>query len=101
MDSTTALVCVRWTMEVTFEEARAHLGMETQRQWHDRAIARPTPALLSLYAIITLTAQQLIAKGATCMRSTAWYDKTRPTFADAIALVRRQLWDHIHFSTSP
>jgi DDE superfamily endonuclease len=90
----------RWTLEVTFEEARAHLGMETQRQWNDRAIARTTPALLSLYAIITLTAQLLIEKGATCVRSTAWYRKTRPTFADAIALVRRQLWEHIHFSTS-
>ena len=91
----------RWTMEVTFAEARAHLGMETQRQWHDRAIARTTPALLSLYAIITLTAHQLIEQGATCMRSTAWYRKTRPTFADAIAVVRRQLWEHLHFSTSP
>ena len=90
----------RWTMEVTFEEARAHLGMETQRQWNDRAIARATPALLSLYSIITLTAHLLIEKGATCVRSTAWYGKTRPTFSDAIALVRRQLWDHIRFSTS-
>jgi hypothetical protein len=91
----------RWTLEVTFEEARAHLGMETQRQWNARAIARTTPALLSLYAIITLTAQLLIEKGATCVRSTAWYRKTRPTFADAIALVRRQLWEHLHFSPSP
>jgi hypothetical protein len=90
----------RWTMEVTFEEARAHLGMETQRQWNDRAIARTTPALLSLYSIITLNAHRLIEKGMTCVRSTAWYRKTRPTFADAIALVRRQLWDHLHFSTS-
>jgi hypothetical protein len=90
----------RWTMEVTFEEARAHLGMETQRQWNDRAIARTTPALLSLYTIITLTAQLLIEKGVTCVRSTAWYHKTRPTFADAIAWVRRLLWEHIHFSTS-
>jgi hypothetical protein len=85
---------------VTFEEARAHLGMETQRQWNDRAIARATPALVSLYSIITLTAHLLIEKGATCVRSTAWYSKTRPTFSDAIALVRRQLWEHIHFSTS-
>ena len=90
----------RWSMEVTFEEARAHLGMETQRQWNDRAIARTTPALLSLYSIITLTAHLLIEKGATCVRSTAWYRKTRPTFSDAIAWVRRQLWEHIHFSTS-
>jgi hypothetical protein len=90
----------RWTIEVTFEEARAHLGMETQRQGNDRAMARATPALLSLYSIITLTAQLLIEKGATCVRRTAWYGKTRPTFSDAIALVRRQLWEHIHFSTS-
>jgi DDE superfamily endonuclease len=90
----------RWTMEVTFEEARAHLGMETQRQWNDRAIARTTPALLSLYSIIALTTHLLIEKGATCVRSTAWYGKTRPTFSDAIALVRRRLWEHFHFSMS-
>ena len=92
-------VC-RWTMEVTFEEARAHLGMETQRQWTDRAIARATPALLSLYSVITLTAHLLSEKGETWVRSTAWYGKTRPTFADAIAWTRRHLWEHIHFSTS-
>jgi hypothetical protein len=90
----------RWTMEVTFEEARAHLGLETQRQWNDRAIARTTPALLGLYTSITLTAQRLIEQGATCVRSTAWYGKTRPTFADTMALVRRHLWDHLHFSMS-
>jgi hypothetical protein len=88
----------RWTMEVTFEEARAHLGMETQRQWHERAMARATPALVSLYTVITLTAPLLIEQGATCVRSTAWYRKTRPTFADAIALVRRPLWDHIRMA---
>ena len=87
-------------MEVTFEAARAHLGMETQRQWNHRAIARTTPALLSLYSIVTLTAHLLIDKGATCVRSTAWYRTTRPTFADALALVRQQLWDHLHFSMS-
>src|SRR5919109_2518099 len=92
-------VC-RWTMEVTFEEARAHLGMETQRQWNDRAIARATPALLSLYSVITLTAHLLIEKGETWVRSTAWYGKTRPTFSDAIAWTRRHLWEHTHFSTS-
>jgi len=90
----------RWTMEVTFEEARAHLGMETQRQWNDRAIARTTPALLSLYSIMTLNAPLLIEKGMTSGRSTAWYRKTRPTFSEAIALVRRQLWEPLHFSTS-
>jgi hypothetical protein len=91
----------RWTMEVTFEEARAHLGMETQRQWNDRSIARTTPALLSLYSIITLTAHRLSEQGATCARSTAWYRKTHPTFSDALAWVRRHIWEEqSHFSMS-
>jgi hypothetical protein len=90
----------RWTVEVTFEEARAHLGIERQRQWNDLAIARTTPALLSLFSIITLIAHFLIEKGTHSVRSTAWYTKTDPTFSDAVALVRRHLWDHIHFSTS-
>ena len=93
--------CVRrWTMEVTCEEARAQLGMATQRQWHDRAMARTTPALVSLYSIMTLTAHLLIEKGAIGMRSTAWYGNTRPTLSDAIAWVRRQVWEHLHFSMS-
>src|SRR4029453_13111564 len=93
--------CVRrWTREVPWEEARAHLGMETQRQWNDRAMARTTPPLLSLYSIITLHSQLFIEKGMTCVRSTAWYRKTRPTFADAIALGRGQLGGHLPFSLS-
>ena len=33
---------LRWTVEVTFHEVRAHLGVETQRQWADLAILRTT-----------------------------------------------------------
>jgi hypothetical protein len=39
---------LRWQLEVTFRGVRAHLGVETQRQWADRAIAPTTPALLGL-----------------------------------------------------
>ncbi len=56
--------------------------------------------MLSQFSIITLVAHFLIEKGTSSVRSTAWYTKTDPTFSDAIALVRRHLWDHIHFSTS-
>lgn len=91
----------RWQMEVTFEEARAHLGMETQRQWSDQAIARTTPCLLGLYAIVTLLAQHLFSTGQVYLRSTAWYAKPQATFSDTIASVRRWLWSHEYFSTSP
>src|SRR6185503_16326477 len=90
----------RWTMEVTFEEARAHLGVETQRQWNDLAIGRTTPALFGLYSIVTLTAQALMERETKVVRSAAWYAKTQPTFSDAIAWVRRTLWSHRYFSTS-
>ena len=84
---------LRWQVEVTFEELRAHLGMETQRQWSERAIARTTPALFGLFSVVTLAADTLIGQqGGMAPRTTAWYDKTSPSFADAIALVRRHLW---------
>jgi hypothetical protein len=83
---------LRWQVEVTYEEARAHLGIETQRQWSDRAIARTTPTLLGLFALVTLLAHQLLHGHALPARQAAWYTKTQPTFADTLALVRRHLW---------
>ena len=82
----------RWSTEVTFAEVRRHLGVETQRQWSDPAIARTTPALLGLFSLITLWAQHLYGETVPPPRSATWYSKPLPTFSDALALVRRQLW---------
>ena len=90
----------RWAMEVTLEEARQHLGIETQRQWNDLAIGRTTPALFGLYSLVTLMAQELRKTQASVVRTAAWYAKEQPTFSDAIAWVRRHLWKHSHFSIS-
>ena len=93
--------CVRrWTMEVTFEEARPHLGLETQRQWHDGAIGRTTPTLFGLYSLVTLMAPALLQAEARVVRPAAWYAKGRPTFSDALAGVRRELWSTCHFPLS-
>lgn len=89
----------RWRMEVTFEEVRTHLGVETQRQWNDLAIARSTPILLGLFSLVTLLADRLIKEQSRPVRRAAWYAKELPTFADAIAIVRRCLWSNCHFST--
>jgi hypothetical protein len=91
---------LRWQLEVTFREVRAHLGVETQRQWSDQAIARTTPALLGLFSLVTLLAHAQMPAVAPIRRS-AWYLKSLPTFADALALVRRQLWTALTFHTSP
>jgi hypothetical protein len=82
----------RWQLEVTFHEARAHLGMETQRQWSDRAILRTTPVLLGLFSLVTLLAHELCGGESLPVRQAAWYAKTTPTFIDALASVRQRLW---------
>ena len=90
----------RWQVEVTFQEVRTHLGVETQRQWSDKAIARVTPILLGLFSWITLLAHQSQAKGAIPIRRAAWYAKPTPTFSDTIALVRRLIWQHWNYCRS-
>ena len=82
----------RWSVEVTFQEGRKHLGMETQRQWSDLAIARTTPVLLALFSIVTLLAERLQQQQKLLTATTAWYRKSQPTFSDALASVRQHLW---------
>lgn len=90
----------RWQIEVTFAESRRHLGVETQRQWSDKAIARTTPCLFGLFSIITLSAEALSKQGKLELRRAAWYEKEAVTFADAIASVRRLIWSAESFQTS-
>lgn len=92
---------LRWQLEVTFHEVRAHLGVETQRQWADQAIMRTTPALMGLFSLVTLLAHPHLSRCPRCLRQDAWYAKALPTFGDALALVRRRLWTQTIFQTSP
>ena len=84
----------RWQMESTFQQVRTHLGVETQRQWSEKAILRTTPALLGLFSLVTLLAHPHMEKATLpqATRQAAWYKKAQPTFSDAMALVRRHLW---------
>jgi hypothetical protein len=84
----------RWTVEVTFEEVRRHLGVETQRQWTNKAIQRTTPCYLGLFSMMTLMADRLAASGKLPIRRAAWYKKTVPTYSDALGAVRLHLWKH-------
>jgi DDE superfamily endonuclease len=91
----------RWSMEVTFAEVRRHLGVETQRQWSDNAVARTTPSLMALFSLVTVWSTDLGARGLLLPRQAAWYPKRDLTFSDALAAVRRQLWITRLSSTSP
>ena len=86
---------LRWQLETTFQAVRTHLGVETQRQWNNLAIARTTPILFGLFSLVTLMAHQQASMSPLTVRQAAWYTKAHPTFADALAAVRRQLWTAI------
>jgi hypothetical protein len=90
----------RWQVEVTFQQVRAHVGFETQRQWSDLAIARTSPILLGLFSLITVLANSLASGGQLPISSSSWYRKSLPTFADAISLVRQRYWQLPNFVIS-
>ena len=91
----------RWPLEVAIEESRAHLGIETQRQWSDLAIERSTPALLGLYSMVALFAQALHPDGKIPVARAAWYAKEQATFSDVLVVVRRALWGNFAYATCP
>jgi len=91
----------RWQVEVTFHETRTHLGVETQRQWADLSILRITPALLSLFSLVTLLANVHARKDNLPVQQTAWYVKKLPTFSDALTTVKPNLHSFLYFQTSP
>lgn len=91
----------RWQVEVTFEESRRHLGIETQRQWSDKAVNRTTPCLYGMFSLITLVAEEMGKSGKLKIRQAAWYEKELATFSDAIGCVRQSLWEQRSFQTSP
>ena len=79
-------------MKVTFEEPRARLAIETRCRWFERAIARTAPALFGWFSVAVPAADVLIEpRGGIFSRTTAWHARTNPTFAGAIALVRRHI----------
>ncbi len=89
----------RWNIEVTFEEMRAQLGFETQRQWSTRAIERTTPCLFGLFSLVVLLAKVLHPE-ALPVAQTRWYPKEEATFSDALAAVRWHLWGSYHYQAS-
>ena len=88
----------RWSVEGTFAEVRRHLGVETPRQWSGLAIAQTTPCSaavgggLGLFSVVALVAADVHAAGKLPARQSAWHTKASPTFSDALASVRVDLW---------
>lgn len=91
----------RWPIEVTFEEVRAHLGFEQTRHWCKNSVLRVAPCLLGLFSVVSLIYVELARQGRVKVRTTPCYSKPAPTFADALAAVRRLLWEQVILEHAP
>lgn len=87
----------RWSLEVTFEEVRAHLGLETCRNWAEKSIRRSLPCLFGLFSLITIWYSRVCLEGLSEVRQDPWYRKTEPTFSDALVALRKHLWARLIF----
>ena len=90
----------RWSIETTFQEVRAHLGFETTRQRTEKSVLRTGPCLLGLFSVVCLIYAEHVKRAKVSPRQTTWYAKTEPTFSDALATVRRLLWEQTVFQQS-
>lgn len=83
----------RWAIEVTFEEVREHVGLESTRGRCARTILRAEPCLFGLYTLVALWFSELPEKERR-EPAVAWTGsvKSTLTFSDAITLVRRHVW---------
>ena len=90
-----------WSIEVTFEETRSHLGVETQRQWSDSAILRTTPILMALFSLISILANEFFNHYLGCLtiNSASWYKKDHVTFSDVRLLVKKII-NSLYFNKS-
>ena len=83
----------RWAIEVTFQELREHVGLETTRGRCAKTILRAEPCLLGLYTLVALWFSELPEKERrTPAVSWTGSEKQALTFSDAITLVRRHIW---------
>ena len=80
--------------------SRSHLRRSPAAIWASRPSAsgliwrslRTTPVLLSLFSLVALLVHRLLQGENLPIRQAAWYQKATPSFSDALAFLRLQLW---------
>jgi hypothetical protein len=87
-----ALYAQRWSIEVTFQEMRRHLGLHTSRNWTCASVLRTAPCLMGLFSLVSIIFARCHRGGQDKLWTRPGYPKTEPTFSDAIRSVRQLLW---------
>lgn len=94
-DRIVSLFTGRWSIEVTFQELRQHLGLATPRNWSAKSVLRTAPCLLGLFSLVSLIFARLWRQAKVKPRRDPWYAKKEVTFSDALACVRRLCWNGV------
>jgi hypothetical protein len=81
----------RWSIETTFQELRAYLGLETTRGRTEATVLRVAPCLFGLFSVVALLYASLPGRWTRTAR-VAWVGKRNVTFSDAMTAVRRWVW---------
>src|SRR5207237_1476961 len=84
-----SLYTSRWSIEVTFQETRQHLGLASSRNRKDKSVLRTVPCLLGLFSVICLLHQRQSRGRIVTPHIYPWYHKQEPTFSDALQAARR------------
>jgi hypothetical protein len=84
----------RWAIEVTFEEVREHVGLETTRGRRARTILRAEPCLFGLYTLVALWFSETPGEGAS--RTSRGLDRQRQV--DAHVLGRHHVGAAAHLA---
>lgn len=95
------LFAARWSVEVTFEEAKGHLGFESTRQRCEKSVLRSGPCIMGLFSVISVIYAELAKTTKVKIHRTPCYDKTTVTFVDALTAVRRLLWEEVILLHAP
>jgi hypothetical protein len=85
----------RWSIEVTFQEVRKHLGFATPRNWSKKSVLRTAPCLLGLFSLVSLIFARSAGAKPPRIASMPWYPKTEATFSDAMTAVRQLCWQEV------
>ena len=99
LESIVEYYTLRWNIETTFQEVRAHLGFASTRHWSAEAVRRVEAWLMILYSIVSLIYIRHLQDHQPQLRSLPWSKKVEPTFADAITQVRNLIWLESVFAT--
>lgn len=93
-------VVLRWNIEVTFEELREYLNVESMKNWTEDSVKKQTHLVFSLYSITAVWFSKFIKTGQVNPFRETWYQKEYFTFSDALGYLRREIIQDFIYTTA-